>query len=263
VHNFGGGSCGGTLAHALQVSCNTSFARVAVETGAQQLLTTANAMGLDQYGGSDFIGCSSGPNSDIQETRTGCLPNELLRPAGQPDERIETPGFLARAGFGQWVLQVSPFGMATVAATIANGGFVPRPRFADRIIDREGRTVREIRTGIGNAAISPSVAAQLTTMMKGVVSGGTAAPAFRGFHVDASRTLTAADVAGKTGTAQQPSCPKDEQAVFGPGCGDRPHAWFICFAPADDPTIAVAVLVERAGGSNEAATGGHAAAPVA
>jgi peptidoglycan glycosyltransferase len=144
--------------------------------------------------------------------------------------------------------------MAVVAATVANGGFVPRPRFAERIIDRTGTTIREIRTGVGEAAISPGSAGQLAQMMRRVVTSGTAAGALGGFSPP---------VAGKTGTAQQPSCSGDEAAVFGEGCGRLPHAWFLAFAPLDDPTIALAVLVERGGGNNEAATGGRVAAPVA
>jgi peptidoglycan glycosyltransferase len=253
IHNFGQGSCGGSLARALQVSCNVSFAKVAVEIGANRLYSTAQAMGFDQYGGPDFIGCDGKPDSDITQTRQGCLPSALKRADGVT-EKLSTPAFRARAGFGQWVIQASPYGMAQVAATVANGGFVPRPRFAERVIDRRGEVVREIRTGIGEAALSPEAAGQLTQMMRGVVTGGTAAGAFSGFGIP---------TAGKTGTAQQPSCPADEVAVFGPNCGRLPHAWFIAFAPVDDPAIAIAVLVERGGGNNEAATGGRIAAPVA
>lgn len=252
IGNFGQGSCGGSLARALQVSCNVSFAKVAVDIGADRLFTTAQAMGMDQVGGDSFIGCESEPLSDISQTRTGCLPRELR--VGDRTERLSTAAFRARAGFGQWVIQASPFGMALVSATVANGGFVPKPRFAERVIDRKGVVVREIRTGIGQSALSPEAASQLQQMMRGVVTGGTASGALGGFRPA---------VAGKTGTAQQPSCPADEVAVFGEGCGRLPHAWFIGFAPMEDPTIAIAVLVERGGGNNEAATGGRVAAPVA
>jgi peptidoglycan glycosyltransferase len=231
---------------------------VAVDIGADQLYTTAQAMGLDQKGGPAFVGCDGEPAADIEQVRSGCLPTELIRygPDGSAAgrERLETPGFRARAGFGQWVIQASPFGMAQVAATVANGGFVPRPRFAERVIDRSGTTIRQIRTGVGEAAMSPETAGQLAQMMRRVVTSGTAAGALGGFSPP---------VAGKTGTAQQPSCAGDEAAIFGPGCGRLPHAWFLAFAPLDDPTIAIAVLVERGGGTNEAATGGRVAAPVA
>lgn len=252
IGNFGGGSCGGNLTAALRVSCNTAFAKIAVDIGAEQLLTTAHAMGLDAAGGSSFVGCDGGAISEIRETRTGCLPSAFE--GTDRTERLETPGFRARAGFGQWVIQASPFGMAVVAGTVANGGFVPRPRFADRVIDRTGQTVREIRTGVGTAAMSSEAAESLAEMMRGVVASGTAARAFSGFgHA----------VAGKTGTAQQPTCSSDEVEIFGRNCGRLPHAWFIAFAPVSDPTIAVAVLVERGGGTSEAATGGRFAAPIA
>ncbi len=258
IHNFGGGSCGGSLANALRVSCNTAFAQIAVDIGADRLLSTAHAMGFDQIGGSAFVGCEKEGRADIELTRTGCLPSEIIRfgPDGTEvgRERLETPAYRARAGFGQWVIQASPFGMAQVAATVANGGFVPRPRFAERVIDRTGTTVREIRTGVGEAALSPEAAGQLAQMMRRVVTGGTAASALGGFSPA---------VAGKTGTAQQPSCAGDEAAIFGEGCGRLPHAWFLAFGPLDDPSIAVAVLVERGGGTNEAATGGRVAAPIA
>jgi peptidoglycan glycosyltransferase len=259
IHNFGGEVCGGSLAEALKVSCNTSFARVAVTIGADQLYSTAAAMGLDQSQGknSPFVGCDGPSLSDIGTTFGGCLPRKITRYGsdGKPSgsEQLTTPAFLGRAGFGQWVVETSPFGMAVVAATVANGGFVPRPRFADRIIDPTGATVRDIRTGIGASAISPQSAGELAQMMRGVVTGGTAAGAFGGFPIP---------VAGKTGTAQAPSCSPDEVQIFGAGCGKFAHAWFICFAPVQDPTIAVAVLVER-GGLLSNATGGQVAAPVA
>jgi peptidoglycan glycosyltransferase len=264
VHNFGGGSCGGNLANALRVSCNTSFARIAVDIGAEQFRATAASMGLDAAGERNFIGCEGEPVSDIRLTRTGCLPSEIVKQTleGPRTERLDTPAYRARAGFGQWVLQVSPYGMAVVAATVANGGFVPRPRFAERVIDRTGKPVREIRTGVGPSAISPESAGQLAQMMRRVVTSGTAAGALGGFTPP---------VAGKTGTAQQQArdasgrliCSRDEEAVFGrPACG-FPHAWFIAFAPLEDPSIAVAVLVERGGGSSESATGGRIAAPIA
>lgn len=252
IRNYGLGSCGGNLTNALRASCNTSFAQIAVDIGADRLYKTAQAMGFDQEGGDAFVGCEGEPLSDIQQTRTGCLPMALQQADGGR-QSLETAGFRARAGFGQWVIQASPFGMAQAAATVANGGFVPKPRFAERVIDRRGEVIREIRTGIGQSAISPEAASQLSGMMRAVVTSGTAAGAFSGFRYEA---------AGKTGTADQPTCAKDEVAIFGEGCGRLAHAWFLAFAPVQDPAIAIAVLVERGGGVDQA-TGGRVAAPLA
>lgn len=259
IGNYGGGSCGGSLSDALRVSCNTAFARIAVDIGADQLLTTAQAMGLDQLSGASFVDCNKPARSDVVQTRTGCLPSRFE--TSERLEKLESPGFLARAGFGQWVLQTSPFGMALVTATIANDGFVPRPRFADRILDRTGRIAKEIRTGVGVQAITGSTAEALSEMMRSVTTNGTAAAAFSsGDVIVGDRRIP---VAGKTGTAQQPTCSSDEQAIFGKNCGRLPHAWFIAFAPVERPAIAIAVLVERGGGNNESATGGRIAAPIA
>ncbi len=293
IHNFGGGTCGGNLTRALAVSCNTAFARIAVDIGADALLATAQAMGLSQRAGEDFVGCESGPLTDIRETHTGCVPEKHERPASEDEngnltcpaggsldrdremcvQEAESAGFRARAGFGQWVIETSPFGMAAVAATVANDGIAPRPRFGERVMDRRTQeTIEEIRTGLGASAMSPESAGQLKDMMRGVVTAGTASRAFSGFPIPSG---------GKTGTGQQgPFCSVQEAEIFGflqPGeeltddarrtrlnrCGRLPHAWYIGFAPIDDPQVAIAVLVERGGGTSESATGGGIAAPIA
>ena len=251
INNYGQGSCGGTLANALRVSCNTSFAQIAVDIGADRLYKTAQAMGFDQDPGAAFIGCAGKESSDIEGTDVGCLPREFR--SGDRLERLETPAYRARAGFGQWVVRASPYGMAQAAATVANGGFVPKPRFAERVLDRDAEVIQEIRTGIGQSAISPEAASQLAQMMRGVVTGGTASSAMGSAPYEP---------AGKTGTADQPTCSDDEEAVFGAGCERFAHAWFMAFAPVDDPAIAIGVLIERGGGRVQA-TGGRVAAPVA
>ena len=88
--------------------------------------------------------------------------------------------------------------------------------------------------------MTPEVAAQLTRMMESVVEDGTGRRA----------QIEGVDVAGKTGTAQH-------------GEGRKAHAWFISFAPADDPTIAVAVIAEDGGVAGSEAGGGTVAAPIA
>jgi peptidoglycan glycosyltransferase len=131
--------------------------------------------------------------------------------------------------------------MALVAAGIANDGVIMQPHVVDRIqSSSDGSVVRQTDPQVWRTAVSPAVAEQMTQMMIGVVDHGTGTAA----------QLPGIQVAGKTGTAQH-------------GEGQPPHAWFIGFAPADNPQYAIAVLVEDGGHTGEGATGGSVAAPMA
>ncbi len=140
---------------------------------------------------------------------------------------------LAQIAFGQGQLLATPFQMALVASGIANGGRVMNPYIVEQVTDFHGSVIEQAQPSVWLTPVSPSVAGQVAEMMVQVVERGTGTQA----------ALPGVRVAGKTGTAE-----------VGEG-GD--HAWFIGFAPADDPRVAVAVLVENAGG------GGSVAAPVA
>ncbi len=154
-----------------------------------------------------------------------------------PDD-LNTPQ-LAQSSIGQYDVRATPMQMAMVAAAIANGGVVMEPNLV--------RTVRGADLEVLDApdptelgrAVSEQTAASLTSMMVGVVESGTGQKA----QIDGIR------VAGKTGTAQNG--------------GTAPHAWFTSFAPADDPQVAVAVLVEDGGRLGNEAFGGSVAAPIA
>jgi peptidoglycan glycosyltransferase len=146
--------------------------------------------------------------------------------AGQVD-----PGRLA---FGQERLQVTPLQMAMVAAGVANGGVVMEPYVVQRIRAPDGKTIRKTRPHELGRAISPETSRTLT-MMTLVVQGGTGTAA----------QIPGVAVAGKTGTAET-------------GVRGRNTVWFITFAPADDPKVAVAVVLEAQSG-----TGGQLAAPIA
>ena len=117
---------------------------------------------------------------------------------------------------------MTPLQMAMVAATIGNGGVVPKPYVVQKITSRDGSTVRTAKPGNLGRAIKPETAATLTQMMVAVTEGGTGnAAAIPGIHV-----------AGKTGTAET----------------NVPHvytAWFAAFAPADNPQVAIAVVLEE------------------
>jgi peptidoglycan glycosyltransferase len=149
-----------------------------------------------------------------------------------PSHDTMAPGILAQLGFGQADLLVTPMRMALIGATIASGGAEPRP-FLVREVRRPGRD--EMLTGAGTLAtpISADVAADVRQLMVAVVERGTGTAA----------ALPDVQVAGKTGTATNPA--------------GRSHAWFVAFAPADAPRVAVAIVVENAG------YGGAVAAPIA
>jgi penicillin-binding protein A len=142
---------------------------------------------------------------------------------------------VARVGIGQEQLGVTPLQMAMVAGTIANGCTLMRPHLMERVTDRGGAVVRESRPTELRQVCSGETAAQVTQMMRNVVREGTGTAA----------ALSGLDVAGKTGTAETQT----------PGIN---NAWFIGFAPATAPRVAVAVVVEATTG-----TGGVEAAPIA
>lgn len=150
-----------------------------------------------------------------------------------PESSLIDTAHLAQIAFGQGQLLATPFQMALVAAGIANGGTIMNPYVVEQVTDFHGAVVEQAQPSVWQTPVSPSVAGQVAEMMVQVVERGTGTQA----------ALPGIRVAGKTGTAQ---------VAEG---GD--HAWFIGFAPADDPRVAVAVLVENAGG------GGSVAAPVA
>jgi peptidoglycan glycosyltransferase len=141
---------------------------------------------------------------------------------------------VAFSAIGQFSDAVTPLQMAMVAAAIGNGGVVMKPYLVaqERAPDSsvlDQATPREI-----GRAVSPSVATELTALMEGVVAKGTGTAA----------QLPGVTVAGKTGTAENVP-------------GKPTHAWFICFAPAQNPQVALAVVVENGG------IGGVTAAPIA
>ena len=154
-----------------------------------------------------------------------------------PDEEEPQRAF---AAIGQGSVVATPLQMALVAAGVANGGDVPRPRLVREITDPSADIVERYQPETLEEALSPDTAEEVTKMMVDVVAEGTGTAA----------QMADVEVAGKTGTAQTVE-------------GADPHAWFIAFAPADDPQLAVAVLVENGGDLGSEATGGQVAAPIA
>ena len=146
----------------------------------------------------------------------------------------------AQSAIGQFDVRVTPLQMAMVAAGVANDGEVMKPYLVREVQAPDLSRLDQADPEVLERAVDEDVADELTAMMELVVSDGSGVRA----QIDGVR------VAGKTGTAQHAE-------------GRPPHAWFIGFAPADDPQVAVAVVVEDGGSFGSEATGGALSAPVA
>lgn len=222
VTNFEGGSYGRlNLVDATARSVNTVFGQLAVDLGARELVDQSRRFGFNQQVPYDLpVATSLMPDPDEMTTWETAWAG-----IGQPVGEHESP-----PGPQATVMQ-----MALVAAGIANDGVVMRPYLIDRIVDPDAGTATALATTRPRAwttATDPATAAEVTDAMLAVVRRGSGTRA----------QVRGVEVAGKTGTAEVGA--------------DRPtNAWFIGFAPADDPVVAVAVLVEGAG------TGGREAAP--
>lgn len=146
----------------------------------------------------------------------------------------------ALTGFGQDNVKASPLQIAMVSAGIANEGVVMNPRMVDRVVAPDLTVQQTFENTEFRRALSVQDAATMTTMMIANVSDGAAS----GARIDG------VDVAGKTGTAEH-------------GPGDPYTLWFTGFAPADDPQVAVAVMIENGGGLGQSGTSNGIAAPIA
>ncbi|RGA00628.1 penicillin-binding protein 2 [Microbispora triticiradicis] len=162
-----------------------------------------------------------------------------LSVAGSSIGKEEGKAELAKTAIGQQSNQMTPLQMAMVAAGIANQGTVMKPYLVNKVLGPDGAEIDGTDPEPLSEAVTPEVAGELTKMMISVVENGTGGAA----------KLPGKTVAGKTGTAETSP-------------GKPSHAWFISFAPVDDPQVAVAVFVESGSAGNDA-TGGAVAAPIA
>jgi penicillin-binding protein A len=226
LSNAGGASFGPVdLTTALTNSVNTVWAQVGEAVGEETMYEYMGRFGFNRD-----------PEID--------LPDDELAPSGvyeggsllSPGEPVD----IGRVAIGQERLFVTPLQMAEVVAAVANGGELMRPALWDRVVDPDGRVVERMDPKVQSEVMSPETAATLNEMMQNVVAEGTGTAA----------ALSGISVAGKTGTAEVPG----REA-----CAGLPNqAWFIGFAPAEDPQVAVAATVECTSGQ-----GGTVAAPIA
>jgi penicillin-binding protein A len=223
LNNDGDTSYGNiNLTDGLTQSVNTVYANVAQHLGTTILAKYMYRLG---YYRKPPIDLPSGEltASGVRTTLTGPL---------LPLDKTDIP----LVGIGEGELEVTPLQMVMVASAVANGGRLMTPHLTKRIVNADGVTVQQIQPTLYSTVMKPSTATAVDTMMRGVVSDGTAAKALAGFKII---------VAGKTGTAE-----------LGNTTNSPNDAWFIAFAPYKD--IAVAVVVE-----NTFDYGASAAAPIA
>ncbi len=220
---------------AIVQSCDVFFYQLGQRLGVDTIAAWSRKFGLGLPTG---IG--------LQNEKPGIIPDTQwkLRRFKRPWLAGETMS----VSIGQGYVTTTPLQMALVAATIGNGGTVYRPHYVQRVVAPDGTLRQEVAPEIigDGPIISPETAKKLRAAMRDVVmtGGGTGNKA----------RIRAVEVAGKTGTAQTVTLRGSNRRAR----RSRDHAWFIAFAPVAAPTIALAVLVEHAGGG-----GGKFAAPVA
>jgi peptidoglycan glycosyltransferase len=193
---------------ALTNSVNTWWAQAGEELGKDTMFRYMDRFGFDAKPNLDY--------PSFQLATSGVFDgNKLLGPSDAID--------IGRVAIGQERLRVTPLQMAEVAAAVANDGELMEPRLWSRVIDPDGRETR-LDPARQSRVMSEETAAQLNEMMQNVVAEGTGT----------AGAVSGIDVAGKTGTAELTE-----------GVND---AWFIGFAPASDPQIAISCIVERTSG---------------
>jgi peptidoglycan glycosyltransferase len=162
----------------------------------------------------------------------------LATPSIFPEEMDQAQ--LGLASFGQYDVRVSPLQMALISASIANGGLMMQPTLIESVISPNLSVIAATQPEVLAQPITAATAASLTKMMIQSVSKGVASNA----------SVSGFKIAGKTGTAEN-------------GPGERVTLWFTGFAPASNPRVAIALVIEDGGGRDSGASGNATAAPVA
>jgi penicillin-binding protein 2 len=222
------------LRQAIAHSCDVYFYQISQKLGIQGIADYARLFGMGKPLG-----------IELDHEATGLIPDAAWkkRVLGAPWQAGETLSVV----IGQGYVTATPLQMAVVAATVANGGTVYRPRLVKQSVSADGATVKEYAPEVlRETHLRPETMRLVQAGMIDVVNGrgGTGAKA----------KLPDIIVAGKTGTSQVISGTRGKGKVLPRQYRD--HAWFIAFAPAEAPEVAVACIIEHAG-----AGGGAVAAP--
>jgi penicillin-binding protein 2 len=211
------------IIEAIQRSCNVFFYQLMLKVGFEKWTEYGRRFGFGQLTG-----------TDTGDETAGLVPSDAYYDARYGKGKW-TQGYLISLAIGQGELGVSPLQMARYAAALANGGIVYQPHAVEFIHNKSTDRMERIHYDSSLVGLSPRVMALLREGMRRVVQepGGTGGLA----------RIPGIVSAGKTGTAENPH--------------GEAHAWYIGFAPFDNPRIAVAVMLENSG------YGGSKAAPLA
>ncbi len=211
-----------TLTQALAHSVNTVYAQVAEKLGKATLARYMARFGFDKVPRLDYPAGEMTPSGE-KEGETIVAPTSPKVDVG-------------RMGIGQDKLVVTPLQMAEVASAVADHGVLMTPHMTSRIVNAEGQVLERVQPRVQSVVMKPSTAGAVRTMMEAVVNEGTGT----------SAQIPGVQVAGKTGTAE---------TELGQSIN---NVWFVAFAPAADPRVAVAVTLQGVPGE-----GASFAAPVA
>ncbi len=217
------------LRGAIVNSCNVYFYQAGLKVGIEDIVKTAREFGLGQI-----------PGLGLGDEVKGNLPDPQPRRRGQPGWAA---GNTVVASIGQGPVVTSPMQLLTMVAAIANGGNIYKPWVLRKITTTNGEVLEEYESElVRKVAVNPETLAFVRRAMLGVVEEGTGARS----------RVPGIPIGGKTGTAQVVKKGETKgQANL------KDHAWFVSFAPVDNPKLAVVVLVENGG------FGGQVAAPIA
>jgi len=216
--NSGLTSCGGDVSVMLPISCDPGYALLGLDLGANFLAKAANSFGYNSV-----------PPIDLPSTAPGTA-TSYFPPAGSFANNL--PG-LAYSAIGQENVRATALQNALVAAAIGNGGVMMTPHFLNYVTSPDGTIVKRYKDSVWKTPLTKAQAAVIVPLMQKVVAYGTASGV--GF-------LPQDDVAAKTGTAQTGNAKKNTDD------------WLIAFAPATDPTVAVAVVIPYQPTANFGAT---------
>lgn len=226
IQNYGNKICGGDLPEVFRRSCNTPFARTAIELGPEKMIAAADRFGVGQEIPFD-------------------LPRSASSQFGDVDYFKQNLPLLGIGGFGQGNTQMVPLHMAMVAASIAHGGVMMKPYVIGTTYDHNGGVLQRTVPTVWKTPMTPATSALLTELMVSVVNEGTATCCMS--------LANGVQAAAKTGTAQ----------LNAAGEPERSHAWIIAFAPAEAPKYAIVVMLKGTTAEISEGTGGTLAGPVA